>query len=310
MKPSLPKVICSSQLCTVGDKNILFGMNNIFSTIFHVKANRKKACLLSLDFFKAYDRVVISYLIKVMSKMNFSLKFCEWIHMLHVGAQTRFLLTNLSRPIDVNFLIRQGDPLAMILYIIYIEPLLLYLERNLEGIKIGRPALTFQLISPVQGQASVGSSLTQKSKSYCDDVNILTEHLPDLVKVDQAVQEFEAFSGAILSRRKKCKIIGFDQWKSRNEWPIHYVQTVKEVKVFGVFVMGFYRSLLKRNWDYRLSKFKACIQTWSSRSLSSLSSRIEVLKIFALSRVYYLASILPISRTVVTHLSKSTIIPK
>ena len=49
--------------------------------------------------------------------------------MLHVGAKTRFILQFLSKAIEVNFSIRQGDPLAMLLYIIYIEPLLLYLER-------------------------------------------------------------------------------------------------------------------------------------------------------------------------------------
>ena len=37
IKPVLTKVITSSQLCTVGDRNILFGINNILSTIFHVK---------------------------------------------------------------------------------------------------------------------------------------------------------------------------------------------------------------------------------------------------------------------------------
>ena len=83
MKPALPSVISSSQLCTVGDKNILFGVNNILSSLFYVKSKKQKACLLSLDFFKAYDRVVLDYLLKVMIKMNFSPKFCEWIRGRH-----------------------------------------------------------------------------------------------------------------------------------------------------------------------------------------------------------------------------------
>ena len=279
MKPALPSVISSSQLCTVGDKNILFGVNNILSSIFYVKSKKQKACLLSLDFFKAYDRVVLDYLLKVMEKMNFSPTFCEWIQLMHDGAMTRFLLNGLSKAIEVQFSIRQGDPLAMILYIIYIEPLLLYLERNLEGIKI--------------------SGFSQKLESYCDDVNVLTEHLSDIIKVDVAVQEFEAISGAILSRKKKCKILGFGQWKSKTSWPINYLQSVEEVKVFGVFIKDSYKSISKRNWEYRFYKFNQCIQSWSSRNLGSLSSRTEVLKVFALSRVYYLASILPISKTMI-----------
>ena len=251
----------------------------MLSSIFYVKSKKQKACLLSLDFFKAYDRVVLDYLLKVMEKMNFSLEFRNWIRMLHDGAKTRFILGRLTEAIDVNFSIRQGDPIAMLLYILYVEPLLLYLERNLQGINI--------------------SGIHQKGESYCDDVNVMTEHLEDIVKVDHAVQEFEEFSGAILSRAKKCKIIGFGRWRTKVDWPVDYVQTVDEVKVFGVFIKDSYTSMVKKNWEYRYTKFNSCVQSWLSRHLPSISSRIEILKIFALSRVYYLAAILPITKTFV-----------
>ena len=45
---------------------------------------------MSLDFFKAYDRVLVDFLLVVMRKMNFSDKFCAWIKMIHCGAKTRF----------------------------------------------------------------------------------------------------------------------------------------------------------------------------------------------------------------------------
>ena len=96
MKPVLSKIIRSGQLCTVGGKNILFGVNNILSSILYVKSKRKKACLLSLDFFKAYDRVLLGYLLKVMKRMNFGEIFCKWILMLHEGAMTRFILKDLT----------------------------------------------------------------------------------------------------------------------------------------------------------------------------------------------------------------------
>ena len=246
------------------------------SSIFYVNKKRQQGCLLSLDFYKAYDRVFLEYLLKVMERMKFSEQFRDWIRMLHHGAQTRFILNRLSEAIDIDFSIRQGDPIAMLLYILYAEPLLLYLERNLQGMNI--------------------SGIPQKLEAFCDDVNIMTQHLSDIIKVDEIVEEFEAFSGAILSRRKKCKIIGFGKWKQNTNWPVTYVQTEEELKVFGVIIRDNYKSLLKRNWEYRFLKFNNCVQSWSSRSLCTLSLRIEVLKVFALSRVYYLAAILPISK--------------
>ena len=61
MKPVLPTVIKSGQLCTVGKKNILFGISNILSGILNVKQRNSEACLISLDFFKAYDRVLLDF---------------------------------------------------------------------------------------------------------------------------------------------------------------------------------------------------------------------------------------------------------
>ena len=71
MKPVLPWIIKSGQLCTVDKKNILFGVSNIISSILDVKQRGDQACLVSLDFFKAYDRVLLDFLVRVMKKMNF-----------------------------------------------------------------------------------------------------------------------------------------------------------------------------------------------------------------------------------------------
>ena len=217
MKPVLPAVIKSGQLCTVGKKNILFGVNNILSSVLFAKENNSGGCLLSLDFFKAYDRVLVEFLLVVMKRMNFSNKFCNWIRMLHVGARTRFILGRLTRSIRVSFSIRQGDPLSMLLYIVYIEPLLIFIEQRIAG-------LSFANIQP-------------SLEAYCDDVNVVTKNIADLVVVDDAVKKFESLSGAILSRDRKCKILGFGSWKNRVDWPLQYVTTVKEIKVFGVYFM-------------------------------------------------------------------------
>ena len=76
----------------------------------------------------------------------------------------------MTKAIDVSFSIRQGDPLAMIWYIIYIEPLLLYLERRAVGLKI--------------------SGISQCLEAYCDDINLLTNKDSDFLVVDSAIRKF------------------------------------------------------------------------------------------------------------------------
>ena len=157
MKPVLPLVIRSGQLCTVDKKNILFGVNNILSSIMDVKQRDAAACMISLDFFKAYDRVLLDFLVKVMKRMNFGDIFTSWISMLHEGAKTRFILSGLTKAIALLFSIRQGDPLAMLLYIVYIEPLLQMLEKKLVGLRV--------------------ANIDQKLEAYCDDINLMTDNL-------------------------------------------------------------------------------------------------------------------------------------
>ena len=152
--------------------------------------------------FKAYDRVMLSYLAQVMKAMNFPTKFIDWILMLHDGATTRLILNFLTEPIKVLFSIRQGDPLSMLLYIIYIEPLLMMIKKMTRGLSV--------------------SFVQQRDEDYCDDINFLGERLSDLVVIDEIFRNFEDISGAILSRSNKSKIMGLGPWKDK-VWPMHAV---------------------------------------------------------------------------------------
>ena len=71
--------------------------------------------------------------------------------------------------------------------------------------------------------------------------------------------------------------------------------TVKEVKIFGVWMKDSYREMSARNWEHRLDKFRKSVFSWSARHLDTVLQRIEVVKCFGLSRVYYVASVLPMN---------------
>ena len=63
----------------------------------------------------------------------------------------------------------------------------------------------------------------QDIEAFCDDVNIFTDTIQDFEKIDRAVVKFEALSGAILSRNKKCKILGLGVGRIRGSglFPIY-----------------------------------------------------------------------------------------
>ena len=272
--PVMPEIIKSGQLCSVKEKNILFGVSNIFSALDYVEAHKVAAYMLSLDMFKAYDRVLLDYLVRVMAAMKFPSVFIQWIQMLHDGATTCFLLNFLTKPMRVMFSIRQGDPLSMILYIIYIEPLLLMIGRRTQGLAI--------------------ASFTQKDEDYCDDLNFLSEFEEDLVTIEDIFVKFENISGALLSRSWKSKIMGLGPWQNRVQWPLPWLQPKPELKIFGFQITPCYKRTLDRCWTECFTGFQKTLMSWSSRQLDTLVQRVEVLRIFATSRLWYKASALPI----------------
>ena len=167
----------------------------------------------------------------------------------------------------------------MILYIIYVEPLLNALERSLTGLRV--------------------ASVRQTLEAYCDDKNLLTHDLGDFGRMSTEVVKFEQYSGAILSRNKKSKVVGFGGWAKKESWPVAWLKPFRSIKILGVFVCDSYNELLTLNWEFRFKKFSYAVMSWSSRILDTLQQRVEVIRVFALSRVYYISSILPIASKMV-----------
>ena len=112
--------------------------------------------------------------------------------------------------------LRQGDNIAMNLFIINIEPLFVKLERYIKGIRVGK--------------------VDQKGEGYVDDFSYISSETNDLIVVDRIFREFEELSGTLLHRSKKCKIIGLGKWAGRESWPLPWLQTVDRIKIFEIFV--------------------------------------------------------------------------
>ena len=69
--------------------------------------------------------------------------------------------------------------------------------------------------------------------------------------------------------------------------------------------MNSYKDLLRRNWKVRFGKFEKVLISWKGRKFDSIFHRIEVVKTFALSRIYYLAPILPLPKGTATLIEKA-----
>ncbi len=210
--PILPSVLRSTQLCSVRGRSIFEGPASILSSAEYLHRHQKPGYLMSLDFFHAYDQVSLPWVDKVMEAMGFGTIFRGWVATLHRDVSAAFL-HNISPFILILFSIRQGDPLAALLFVIYPEPFLVRLEANLEGLQVAH--------------------FREASFGYMDEVTVLGSHLSDISRVNIITLAFEAAAGALLNRNRKTLILGLGSWAGRQDWPLDWLQSASSIKVLG-----------------------------------------------------------------------------
>ena len=106
--------------------------------------------------------------------------------------------------------------------------------------------------------------------------------------------KFEATSGAILSRNEKSKVLGIGSWKNKDDWPqeVGWLKSEKQLKIFGFIVCPTYQETVKKTWEKVIIGFEKVLISWSARTLNMLCQRVEVAKIFGMSKLYYVAQVL------------------
>ena len=101
--------------------------------------------------------------------------------------------------------------------------------------------------------------------------------------------KFERGTGAKLNM-EKCEGLWLGGWIHRLDCPVPIQWTSEKIKVLDVFLGN--GNLDKCNWRSRLDSVTRCLNSWRSRHLS-FTGRALVANALALSRMWYVASILP-----------------
>ena len=280
---NLPNILHSSQLCTRDDRSIISGAGEIISAIEYANERDIPAYILSLDAYKAFDKANVNFIIQVMERMGFGETFISWIKTLHRDVGTRFIMGHLSRRMPITSSLRQGDNVAMPLFLINMEPVLTKVNLELKGLQLGPTKI--------------------KDLAYVDDVQIISEHIQDQTKADEIFKKYESISGIILSR-EKTKIMGIGAWTHRNHWPLKWQTSVNSIKAFGITYMPTIDDTTKESWKKCSQNINSCINSWKSRRIDTLSQRTFILKTYALSKMWYLAQVLPLPRQTLTEIEK------
>ena len=143
-----------------------------------------------------------------------------------------------------------------------------------------------------------------RDQDYVDDVNLCIESEEDLLIVDEIFTKFEDLSGAILNRDYKTKIMGIGEWVGKVDWCLPWIKVEPSLRIFGIIFHPTYSEILEDNWKKAVEGFSDCVLGWKMRALDTIFQRVEVLKTFALPKLWYKAQLLPLPGKVASQLEE------
>ena len=231
------------------------------------------AAILSLDQEKAFDRVDWSFMFSTLQRMGFGSSFIRWVRLLYTNVRCSVLVNGYASSIFFPSRgVRQGCPLSPLLFVLCIEVLAASLRANPSIVPLRLPNLS--------------SSLPVVSL-YADDTSAIVCSDEGIKVVFDTFTVYERASGSKLNLGK-CKGLWLGPWRNRPDTPVPIDWSCSIIKVLAVFI-GF-GDLDSANWRPRLDAVSGCLQSWRSRHLS-LGGKALVLNALALSRIWYVASL-------------------
>ncbi len=243
------------------------------------------AAILSLDQEKAFDRVDWAFMFATLEKMGFGPSFIRWVRLLYSRARCSILVNGYSSPVFYPSRgVRQGCPLSPLLYVLTMEVLASNLRAHTDLVGIQLPNSSSRL--PVVSL-------------YADDTSAIVTSDSGIKAVFETYSRFEKASGSKLNL-SKCKGLWLGSWRGRIDSPIAIDWSCTMIKVLGIFI-GF-GDLIAANWNPRVESVSKCLESWKMRSLS-YGGRALVANALALSRIWYVASLVHMPQRILSELN-------
>lgn len=227
--------------------------------------------VVGIDLEKAYDLVDRATLWSILSTMGFPEDFIGHLKTLYSVATMSVLNgSRVAGRVQCQSSVRQGCPLSIHLFVLYLEPLLVRLSSVLKGIHLLRRRLV--------------------ARAYVDDVAVFVDSDVDLLALDAILCSFCAWTGARVNR-VKTKALGLGKWAGRVRWPLPWLQTASPLTLLGIPFTSSISETSDRVWASTVGHLHGILKNNISRRFT-LFQRVNFIKSEAVSRTVYVGQVL------------------
>ncbi|CAI5477128.1 unnamed protein product [Closterium sp. Yama58-4] len=187
----LPQLIHPSQTAFIKHRKIGDTINDTLDIMDWAAFSSSPLLALTVDFRKAYDLVDRPFLLQALSVLGLPASFIHWVRLMHSNTYTRISVNNRLGPtFPVRTGVRQGCPLAPLLFVCVMEIFHRYMSLSLPGFAL----------SPAQRRLMA---------CYADDVTLFLTSDIELGLAAVLLGVFGSVSGEV-PNWNKCSIIPFN----------------------------------------------------------------------------------------------------
>jgi hypothetical protein len=280
LQPILMEVISPDQSAFLP---LRFILDNIFlthETITHAKKSRQPLVFLKLDFSKAYDRVDLFFLFRVMERLGFPVEFIRMTKLLFFEAGASVSIDGKrTKKFPISQGVRQGCPLAPYLFLIMGEVLNMCVK---DDVRAGR----------IRSITLPGIPEPQTILQYADDSSLtLRAEEQTVVNTVSALDSFNVASGLTLNWTKSCAYWwSFNRgprpmWTTRFQW-----QWAREEDVSKLLGTAFGLSLSTGQIDqFLIDRTEQKINLWANVRLNSTGRAVIANGVLVSATLYFLS---------------------
>ena len=228
--------------------------------------------------------------------MGFPERFIEWLKTLY----SKCTLSPLNGGAIVGNIedvgsLRQGCPLSVHLFTLYIEPLIAALHNNLEGIYVHSHKVAV--------------------RAFVDDLTVIVKSDSDILRACELVEAFCSWTHMRVNKTKS-KLLGIGDWAFDRQlerekaniassksgvpfkkWPVLWLEPVKSLKLLGINFTASIKETEKLEWAKMCHKMLGVLLDNGDRKLTLLG-RVLFYKQHVLALATHLAQVIPCPDTV------------
>jgi hypothetical protein len=192
LAPELSKMISTSQSAFIKHRSIHDSFVYVRGVIKEAQFKNNPLIFLKLNFAKAFDSIHWEYLLEALQAFGFGEQWIKIIFLLLSSASSRVLLNGTpGKPFHHRRGLRQGDPLAPMLFILALEPLHRILTRAADD----------GILSTISHRAD-----RMRTSFYADDAAIFLNPIEAEVKSVFEILSFFGRTSGLKINLSKCTI--------------------------------------------------------------------------------------------------------